>query len=238
MEAQTSGTCDDPMQTVCHEVCDSNGKATNCTVREELDRPDVVGCLTGVSSITKTEPSDELKVINTEEPPNVSLITTVNTSENSESCNESLGMKIASPFSVEGLSSNESSCLNSPLCTNINGIDIDFMSQFNVEMVIKEYEKLKKSYCSLQSEYQASLEKEKELCEKLMEYGGQDDESCNTLASVNSELRKELDFVLAEQQRLKNENKRCVTLMYLYEIHLPLLGGGWLSEILRRQLEK
>lgn len=110
---------------------------------------------------------------------------------------------------LESNSSNESSCISSPLFGNSNSeCGSRPMSPFNVDIVAIEYNKLKERYQSLQNEYQTSLEREKVLCERLKEYGGQDDESCNALTNINTELRKELDFVLGELQKLRNENKK------------------------------
>ena len=110
---------------------------------------------------------------------------------------------------LDGISSNENSCVNSP---SFDSASNDFvsrsMSPFNVDFVAKEYDKLKDNYQSLQNEYQASLEREKDLCERLREYGGKDDESFNALTNINTELRKELDFVVGELQKLRNDNRK------------------------------
>ena len=129
-------------------------------------------------------------------------------SSNNVSSNETVGfVKALDP--LESNSSNESSCVSSPLFENsISECGSRPMSPFNVDIVAMEYNKLKERYQSLQDEYQTSLEREKVLCERLKEYGGQDDESCNALTNINTELRKELDFVLGELQKLRSENKK------------------------------
>ena len=109
---------------------------------------------------------------------------------------------------MDHFSSNDSSCLNSPLFVNFNGISTDLISGKNIDLLVKEYENLKTDYQTLQNDYQNSLEREKDLCERLTEYGGQGDESCNSLANINNELRTELEKVLAELSNLRNENKR------------------------------
>lgn len=109
---------------------------------------------------------------------------------------------------MDHFSSNDSSCLNSPLFVNFNGISTDLISGKNIDLLVKEYENLKTDYQTLQNDYQNSLEREKDLCERLTEYGGQGDESCNSLANINNELRTELEKVLAELSNLRSENKR------------------------------
>ena len=167
---------------------------------------------TGQPSVNQMHPKDKSNMINEElnKPENLTLNTAESLSE-IDTSNESLGDEsvMKNINSVDGEFSNESSFVSSPLSTDFNEIAAT-MSSFNIDMLVKEYERLKGSHERLQMEYKTSLEREKVLCEKLKEYGGQDDESCNSLANVNSELREELKFILAENQRLRNECKRYV----------------------------
>ena len=126
----------------------------------------------------------------------------------SQPVNIKMSLGISKPG--DGLSSNDSSCLNSPLLLNFNGITLDSISasNININVLVREFETLKENYQNLQNDYKTSLEREKELCDRLQEYGGQGDESCNSLMSINNELRTELDNVLAELRTLRSENKR------------------------------
>eukprot|EP00794_Sanderia_malayensis_P005717 gene5717-6417_t len=115
-------------------------------------------------------------------------------------------------FDIEHSSSGDSSCVNSPTNLNFNNgttiIASETTTTGHSNMLAKEYNSLKLNYQGLQIDYQNSLDRESELCKRLQEYGGQDDESCNSLASVNNELRVELEKVLEELARMKQENKR------------------------------
>jgi len=120
------------------------------------------------------------------------------------------GLKvISSGDSIDVVSSKEASCINSVLLENSkDGTSSRPISPLNVDFVVAEYDKLKERHQSLQSEYQTLLGREKVLCEKLKDYRGKDDATCNALTNLNAELRKELDFVLCELQKLRNENRK------------------------------
>ena len=110
---------------------------------------------------------------------------------------------------MDGVFSKEASCSNSILLENSkDGTESRPISPLNIDFVVTEYDKLKERHQSLQSEYQTLLGREKVLCEKLKEYRGQGDDTCNALTNLNAELRKELDFVLCELQTLRNENRK------------------------------
>lgn len=77
----------------------------------------------------------------------------------------------------------------------------------NHEIVLIEYERVKDELLKLQNEYKSSLEREKELCEKLKTIQSEEDNKVTQLTKVNEDLREQFNNLLDELNGKKDELK-------------------------------
>ena len=83
----------------------------------------------------------------------------------------------------------------------------------DVEFIVSEYELVKEELLKLQGEYKLSLDREKNLCQKLQLYHGTEDSKVADLSAVNDELRTQLNALLEEFNCQKDELKRYVLIL-------------------------
>ncbi|XP_031568951.1 coiled-coil domain-containing protein 186-like [Actinia tenebrosa] len=77
----------------------------------------------------------------------------------------------------------------------------------DVQLVLTEYEHVKDELMKLQAEYQSSIQRERNLCEKLQNFHTEEDNKVSKLSKVNEDLREQLNNVLEELNGKKGELK-------------------------------
>lgn len=77
----------------------------------------------------------------------------------------------------------------------------------DVQLVLTEYEHVKDELLKLQVEYQSSLQRERNLCERLQNFHKEEDNKVSKLSKVNEDLREQLNNVLGELNGKKEELK-------------------------------
>lgn len=75
------------------------------------------------------------------------------------------------------------------------------------EIVFTEYERMKDELIKVQNEYKKSLERERDLCEKLKNSQQDEDIKISQLSRVNEDLREQFKDVIEELNTKKDELK-------------------------------
>ena len=91
------------------------------------------------------------------------------------------------------------------LLSQTNGVKND---KQDVQLVLTEYERIKDELLNLQSEYQSSLQRERNLCDRLQYFHKEEDNKVSKLSKVNEDLREQLNNVLDELNGRKEELKK------------------------------